>query len=75
MALTINKVPKFKGVVSGKNELEDSTISDDGTNAIIASLIIGDDTDGSWKIIISGTDLSFQRKESGVYVSKGSVTA
>ncbi|MCH8494014.1 MAG: hypothetical protein LAT57_00085 [Balneolales bacterium] len=37
------------------------------------SFFIGDkNTDGSWRITISGTDLVFERRESGSYVSKGS---
>jgi hypothetical protein len=38
------------------------------------SIQIGDPTvDGSWQIIIVGTTLSFQRRESGAWVEKGSM--
>lgn len=40
------------------------------------SYFIGDPTtDGTWKFAISGTDLIFQRRESGVYVTKSTITA
>jgi hypothetical protein len=32
-------------------------------------------TDGTWRIIRSGTDLVFQRREAGVYVTKSTMTA
>lgn len=32
-----------------------------------------DDTDGSWRIIRSGNDFVFQRRESGTWVEKGSM--
>lgn len=31
-------------------------------------------TDGSWRIIIVGTDLSIQKREAGVWVEKSSFT-
>jgi hypothetical protein len=37
---------------------------------------MGDPTvDGSWRMSVSGTDLVFERRESGVWVQKGSITA
>lgn len=33
------------------------------------------DTNGSWRINISGNDLQIQKKESGVWVEKFSITA
>jgi len=32
------------------------------------------DTDGSWRIIKSGNDLVFERRESSIWVEKGSMT-
>jgi len=47
----------------------DTTSSSGGANP----LYIGDSgTDGSWRFIIVGNDLSVQRRESGVWVEKGS---
>ena len=38
-------------------------------------LNIGDPTvDGNWRITVSGTNLSFQRRESGTFVEKGTMT-
>lgn len=40
------------------------------------TIIVGDGTtDGSWKIMSSGSTLSFQRLESASWVEKGAVTA
>jgi len=37
---------------------------------------IGDpNTDGSWRFIINGTDLSVQRREGGIWVEKAAFTA
>ena len=33
------------------------------------------DTDGSWRIVRSGSDLVFQRRESGSWVTKGTILA
>lgn len=33
------------------------------------------ETDGSWRIIRSGDDLEFQRRESGTYIKKGAIIA
>ena len=36
------------------------------------AIYLGDpSTDGTWKIVISGNDLEFQRRESGSFVFKG----
>jgi hypothetical protein len=32
-------------------------------------------TDGSWRITVNGTGLNFERRESGIWVKKGGVTA
>jgi hypothetical protein len=32
-------------------------------------------TDGSWRITVNGTGLDFERRESGIWVKKGGVTA
>lgn len=47
----------------------------DGGSLIIttsgAALYLGDSTtNGSWRMILSGSNLSFQRREAGVYVEK-----
>jgi hypothetical protein len=43
---------------------------------LTSAFYIGDSTtDGSWRFIISGTDLLFQRRESGAWVDKGIMTA
>ena len=38
------------------------------------ALYIGNqDVDGSWRLVRSGNDFSFQRRESGTWVEKGSM--
>ena len=35
-------------------------------------IYLGDpDTDGTWRVIINGDDLEFQKREAGTYVMKG----
>ncbi len=43
----------------------------------VSTLYLGTDpnTDGTWKITVSGTDLRFERREAGSYVVKGSIQA
>lgn len=56
---------------SGTGGAGPGDINLDGTSAIY----IGDSgTNGTWKIVISGTTLSMQRRESGSYVEKGAFT-
>lgn len=45
------------------------------TTPQVTSIYFGDPaTDGTWVITTSGNNLSFQRRESGVYVEKSAVT-
>ena len=47
-----------------------------GSNPTLNSVIFGDGvTDGSWRIIVVGTNLSIQRLESGVWVEKTAITS
>ncbi len=49
------------------------TVSDSSSTSTVP---LGDPTtDGSWQIVISDTNLSFQRRESGSWVEKGSMLA
>jgi hypothetical protein len=41
----------------------------------LSPVYLGDpNTDGSWRIIQSGNNLAFERRESGVWVEKSSAT-
>lgn len=55
------------------------TVELSGTGGCILAdsmpLYLGYDADGGWRIIRSGTGLEFQRKESGVWVTKSTITA
>lgn len=49
--------------------------SDVSTNSAGAYYIGNIITNGSWRIILSGNDLNFERRESGSWVPKGQITA
>jgi hypothetical protein len=62
-----------RGRVSGSGEL--SWGGDIQTTSTCAFYFGGKTTDGSWRMIRSGDDLNFERRESGSWVSKGSFAA
>ncbi len=40
-----------------------------------STLYLGDpNTDGSWRVTVSGSNLNFERRESGVWVEKSAAT-
>ena len=48
----------------------------DDLNGMRSAVILGDEgTDGSWKMVVNGNNLEFQRLESGTWVMKGTVYA
>lgn len=53
---------------NGKIEVVNISIKDNDP------ITFGEEIDGSWRIIRSGNNLSFQRRESGVWVEKGRYT-
>ncbi len=62
--------------VSNKITFENfqKSITQVGGTSTSLSIYFGDSvTDGSWRITISGNDLSFERRESGSWVQKGSM--
>jgi hypothetical protein len=60
----------FKRLISREPQLDEIHLVAAGT------IYLGDsETDGSWRISRSGTDLHFDRRESGSWVNKGSHTA
>jgi hypothetical protein len=48
---------------------------DVGINSDRAYYIGDPTTDGSWRIVRSGNDLQFQRREGGTWVNKGAILA
>ena len=57
-------------------KMHDSLVTDDLVVSSGDALYLGDiTTDGTWKIIRVGSDLSIQRRESGTYVQKSKHTA
>lgn len=63
-----------KYLTNDGNQISWGTVSSSGSTGTTVS--IGDPTtDGSWQITVSGTDLSFQRRESGSWVEKGAMLA
>jgi hypothetical protein len=66
-----------KSVTSpGGDEKVDIALNDTVQLTSAGVVLLGvDNTTGTWKIVRSGNDLSFQRYESGAYVEKGAFTA
>jgi hypothetical protein len=65
-------------MVVGKSTVSEldavTVVASDGVTATY--VYIGDaDTDGSWRISVSTTNLIFDRRESGAWVEKGAFTA
>lgn len=50
-------------------------VSSTSVNPVITAVYFGPiNTDGTWRIIVSGSNLSFQLRESGTYNEKSAVT-
>ena len=70
--LTRSVYDSIRDIISefnGKIEVTNITIKD------ADPITFGEEANGSWRIIRSGNNLSFQRRESGSWVEKGSFLA
>jgi len=67
----------YSAGATSKNKFEGKVIVDGNIDASSTSIFyFGDETtDGSWRIERNGTDLLFQRRESGSWITKSTITA
>lgn len=50
-------------------------VSSTSVTPVVTAIYFGDaNVDGTWRIVVSSGNLSFQLRESGVYVEKSAVT-